>query len=84
MSDTVLAQILQQLQASNASLTQALGAQADQLQMQREQSAAEIASLRDMVVTLSSRNTGVVDVRQVGKPDVLKGSKTQAQKDFPA
>ena len=73
-------QIMQQLQIGNQSIGQALSQQQEQLNQQREASQQQIQRLEMMVTNISQRGSGVVDVRQVGKPDFLKASKDQNRK----
>ncbi len=76
-------QIMQQLQIGNQSMGQALSQQQEQLNQQREASQQQMQRLEMMVTNISQRGSGVVDVRQVGKPDFLKGSKDQIGKQWP-
>ena len=83
MTDPAVIQVLQAMQNSNQQFAQALGGQQQQLQEQREQSAAQLQRLEAMVENLNQRgHGGVVDVLQVGKPDFLKGTKDQIAKDW--
>ena len=81
-ADPALAAILQEMQLSNRGLQQALQQQQAQMEEQRRKHDADIAALQAMVQQqnqglerLAGRSDGVVDVKQVGKPDNLKGSK---------
>ena len=76
-------QIMQQLQIGNQSMGQALSQQQEQLNQQREASQQQMQRLEMMVTNISQRGSGVVDVRQVGKPDFTKGSKDQIGKQWP-
>ena len=76
-------QIMQQLQIGNQSLGQAIGQQQEQLNQQRDASHQQMQRLEMMMTNISQRGSGVVDVRQVGKPDFLKGSKDQIGKQWP-
>ena len=79
-----LATILQQLAQSTAAIVHGLDNQANMAVQQQARHAEKMEALRTAVSGLMSRNTGVVDVRQVGRPDVLKGNRDQAIKDWPA
>ena len=72
MAEAAIVQILQQLQIGNQSLGQALGQQQEQLNQQRDASQQQMQRLEMMMTTISQRGAGVVDVRQVGKPDFRK------------
>ncbi len=77
-------QIMQQLQIGNQSMGQALGQEQEQLDQQREASQQQMQRLEMMVTNISQRGSGVVDVRQVGKPDFPKGSTDQIGKQLPS
>ena len=91
-----IAAVLQQLQASQQQFAQALAVQQEQLQRHQqealrreEQNAQRTEALAQAMSALaaagqgrSSRESGVVDVRQVGKPDNLKGSRETLQREW--
>ncbi len=83
MTEAAMIQIMQQLQIGNQSMGQALGQQQEQLNQQREASQQQMQRLEMMMTNISQRGSGVVDVRQVGKPDFLKGSNDQIGKQWP-
>ena len=77
MTDPAVLQVLQALQAANQQMAQAMGQQQQQLNAQQVATAQQTQQMADLVANMGSRNQGVVDVRQIGKPDNLKGSKDQ-------
>ena len=83
MTEAAMTQIMQQLQVGNASMGQALSQQQEQLNQQREASQQQVQRLELMLTNISQRGSGVVDVRQVGKPDNLKGSNDQIGVQWP-
>ena len=83
MAEAAMIQIMQQLQIGNQSMGQALYQQQEQLNQQRDASQQQMQRLEMMMTNISQRGSGVVDVRQVGKPDFLKGSKDQIGKRWP-
>ena len=83
MAEAAMIQILQQLQIGNQSIGQALSQQQEQINQQRDASQQQMQRLEIMMTNISQRGAGVVDVRQVGKPDFLKGSKGQIGKQWP-
>ena len=83
MAEAAMIQIMQQLQIGNQALGQALGNQQEQLNQQRDAAQQQLQRLEMMMTSIPQRGSGVVDVRQVGKPDFLKGSKDQIGKQWP-
>ena len=77
MTDPAVLQVLQALQAANQQMAQAMGQQQQQLNAQQVATAQQTQQMADLVASMGSRSQGVVDVRQIGKPDNLKGSKDQ-------
>ena len=67
-----LAGILQELQAQNAGLREQNAAMARAVESQQ----------KALETLLARRSAGVVDVKQVGKPDLLKGSKDEIRREF--
>ena len=88
MAEQALAAILQQMQASNEAFTRALATQEQQMIAQRTKSEADVAALRTALekvgtaAAAASESRGVVDVKQVGKPDFRKGSKEAIQREW--
>ena len=80
MAEAAMIQIMHQLQIGNQALGEALGQQQEQLNQQREASQQQMQRLEMMMTNISQRGAGVVDVRRVGKPDFLKGSKDEIGK----
>ena len=74
MSDDMqtLTTILQELQAQNAGLREQNAAMARAVESQQ----------KALETLLTKREAGVVDVKQVGKPDLLKGKKEEIKREF--
>ena len=72
-----VAELITQLTAQNQALAQAM-------QQQMQHSNQMFQNLTGAVNAMQSRNSGVVDVRQVGKPDILKGNRDVAFKEWPS
>ncbi len=72
MTDPAVLQALQALQAANQQMAQAMGQQQQQLNAQQAATAQQTQQMADLVAHKGSRNKGVVDVRQIGKPDNFK------------
>ena len=74
MSDDMqtLTTILQELQAQNAGVREQNAAMARAVESQQ----------RALETLLTKREAGVVDVKQVGKPDLLKGKKDEIKREF--
>ena len=74
MSDDMqtLTTILQELQAQNAGLREQNAAMARAVESQQ----------KALETLLTKREAGVVDVKQVGKPDLLKGNKDEIKREF--
>ena len=72
-----MAQMFQQLVESNRQLAANLAHQQQVQQQQAESSQAEMRAVVAALGEMTTRNRGVVDVRQVGKPDNLKGTRDQ-------
>ena len=75
-----MVQILQQFQAgqqlqpqANAGLVQAIAQQGEAMLQQRNQAGQQLRALREGMAAIAAGKAGVVDVREVGKPDQLKG-----------
>ena len=67
-----LAGILQELQAQNAGLREQNAAMARAVESQQ----------KALETLLARRSSGVVDVKQVGKPNLLKGGKDEIRREF--
>ena len=67
-----LTTILQELQAQNAGLREQNAAMARAVESQQ----------KALETLLTKREAGVVDVKQVGKPDLLKGKKEEIKREF--
>lgn len=78
-ADPTMIQILGELRNSNQGLLQALEQQRQQLDEQRRKQEADTAALQQALERCTSRSEGVVDVKQVGKPDTLKGTNEAIQ-----
>ena len=78
-TDPALLQVLQEFRSSNQGLLQSLQQQQQQLEEQRRKHDADVQLLQQALERSTSRSVGVVDVKQVGKPDFLKGSKEAIQ-----
>ena len=82
-TENALLQVLQELRSGNDSLRQAIGGQAQELQLQRDAAVAQMNEMKQMVQSISARGSGVVDIKQVGKPDFLKGNKDEIARQWP-
>ena len=72
-----LANLLTQLTAQNQALVQSMS-------QQQQHNDQMFQSLSSAVTSIQNRNVGVIDVRQVGKPDLLKGNRDVAFRDWPS
>ena len=72
-----------QLGALLAQLTTQNQTLAENMQAQQQHNDLMFRSLANAVTSMQNRSTGVVDVRQVGKPDILKGNRDSAFKEWP-
>ena len=82
MAEHTLAAILQHMHVSNEAVARAIATQEDQMKSQRAKSEADVNALKvalekvgTVAAAASESRLGVVDVKQVGKPDFCKGSK---------
>ena len=82
-TENALIQVLQELQRGNDSIRQVIGGQAQELQLQRDATLAQMNKMEQMVQSISARGSGVVDIKQVGKPDFLKGNKDEIARQWP-
>ena len=81
-TENALLQVLQELRSGNDSLRQAIGGQAQELQLQRDAAVAQMNEMKQIVQSISARGSGVVDIKQVGKPDFLKGNKDEIARQW--
>ena len=87
-------QVLQSLQSMQATLNETVQRQGVLIEQQRQQGAEEIRVLREqakaqadaLVQSLKSKEKrpGVVDVKGVGKPEVLQGRPETIHKEWPS
>ena len=71
-----LIQLFNQVNTTNQALAHSIAAN-------QESNNRMFATLTEAVQAYS-RTTGVVDVRQVGKPDILKGNKESVNREWPS
>ena len=78
-----LGAILAQVAQNNQQLTEGLAHQ-EQLRVQAARGQQEVQAPTQMVVEVADRGRGVVDVKQIGKLDILRGTREQGLTEWQA
>ena len=75
--------LLAQVAQNNPLLTEGL-AQQEQLRVQAARGQQEVQALTQMVVEVADRGRGVADVKQIGKLDILRGTRERVLSEWQA